>query len=304
MPIDRIFNDIQRAGNLGPLWLNLQKHLLMFSANGDHNPRHNLPGMPMLQPFEASAALIGLAIMFRTMADHRLLLLMAWFSVTLAGGVLSSEGEGPQAYRTIALVPVIAVLAGVGVIQSARALRGYSPRFYAVGFVLALCAAISDFSITLGDFFDRYPKNESVWIGFNATENEVAHELLSRRQAGESLASTYLSQDLYWFATIRFFLLKYDGNSDGQHYPEYKKFETADPRTVEQLDPLSVTTSVIIPWDPNDTVFHRFQKKATNVRRIRHEARGIPVFDELIVPPQKLLEAASPENTPEVDSLD
>ena len=46
-----ILSDVEQAGGDPAVVVeSLQRHLLMFHVEGDMNPRHNLPGAPMLDP--------------------------------------------------------------------------------------------------------------------------------------------------------------------------------------------------------------------------------------------------------------
>ncbi|MGH7822350.1 MAG: glycosyltransferase family 39 protein, partial [Candidatus Binatia bacterium] len=100
-----ILRDVERAGSWAPLLENAGRHLLMFHVAGDRNPRHNLPGRPMLPLPSGFLLLVGLAIALRQLPDLRFALLLLWIAITLQGGILSSLDEGPQAYRTLGVVP-------------------------------------------------------------------------------------------------------------------------------------------------------------------------------------------------------
>ena len=101
----------------------LVAHLGMFNFVGDGNWRHNLGGSPqLLWPvgilflvgFFFSARELILSIKnknYPVMSIH--LLLLAWFFLFLAPGVLTSEGI-PHALRTIGVIPAVFVLAGMG----------------------------------------------------------------------------------------------------------------------------------------------------------------------------------------------
>jgi 4-amino-4-deoxy-L-arabinose transferase-like glycosyltransferase len=93
--------------------------LNMFIATGDGNPRHNIPGAPML----AWPIAIFFAIGFLKELHHWLsrkhghlspvhTFLFAWFFVMLLPGFLSTEA--PHALRTIGVLPIIMIFTARG----------------------------------------------------------------------------------------------------------------------------------------------------------------------------------------------
>jgi len=66
-----IMNDIRAADSLQPLLESTKRHLLMFNVVGDRNPRHNLPGAPMLDPITGAFFLLGAAWSLWRWKDHR-----------------------------------------------------------------------------------------------------------------------------------------------------------------------------------------------------------------------------------------
>ncbi len=95
----------------------LVAHLKMFHLRGDFNPRHNLPGKPMLDPVTGILFVLGLGLAARRIGDHRWALLVFWPPITLLGGILSTAGEAPQGYRTLGVVPAVALLAGGALVE-------------------------------------------------------------------------------------------------------------------------------------------------------------------------------------------
>ncbi len=135
-PAPKIVGQVMRALgqpkeiSLLPLQESIIRHLEMFHAAGDRNPRHNLPGAPMVDPVTGSLLILALGFaifqVFRPNASpdgpgsvvtgvsggHRYALLLLWLLVPLLGGILTRLDEAPQAYRTLASVGAVALLAG------------------------------------------------------------------------------------------------------------------------------------------------------------------------------------------------
>jgi Dolichyl-phosphate-mannose-protein mannosyltransferase len=96
------------------LWRNVVAHLLMFHVAGDANPRHNVPGMPMLDPIAGGLSLIGVVAAAFHWRRGESQATFAWLAIGMLGGVLSGPAEAPQAYRTGLVAPACYLLAGLG----------------------------------------------------------------------------------------------------------------------------------------------------------------------------------------------
>jgi hypothetical protein len=214
--------------SLLPLQESLLRHVEMFHAFGDRNPRHNLPGEPMVDPVTGALMMLGIGFaltqLFRPSASknaaggvvpgvsggHRYALLLLWLVIPLLGGVLSRLDEAPQAYRTLPVVGAVALLAGDAAVRSARvlasALAGDRPReatrwlraipAVAIGLLLLWSATIN-----YRLFFDVQAKDGRVWQAFSPVETAVAAEV-SAKMADHSL---YLSPRLYYFSPVEYF---------------------------------------------------------------------------------------------------
>jgi DNA-binding beta-propeller fold protein YncE/4-amino-4-deoxy-L-arabinose transferase-like glycosyltransferase len=94
---------------------NVRKHALMFNYRGDPNGRHNLPGMPMLDPYSGALLVLGLGLVlwWGATGERRPSILLAplWVAIPLLGGILSLDFEAPQSLRAIGAQPAAYVLA-------------------------------------------------------------------------------------------------------------------------------------------------------------------------------------------------
>jgi hypothetical protein len=91
------------------------KTLGMFNFVGDYNWRHNFSGSPQLFWPVGIFFLIGLFVSVKELINKRLVysLLITWFFVMLLPAVLTNEGL-PHALRTIGVIPVCYIFAGLG----------------------------------------------------------------------------------------------------------------------------------------------------------------------------------------------
>jgi uncharacterized membrane protein/DNA-binding beta-propeller fold protein YncE len=157
-----------RAQQLIDLWSNVQKHALMFHIHGDMNGRHNLPGWPMLDPFSGVVALVGLAWLIIHFFDWRAWLVFGWGIVALSGGIFTLPFEAPQAFRTIAVTPLLALLVALGLILIADRLAVRAPPWAMTGLAAAIALGIG--VLNVNTFFARQMQDPAVWESFSTRE--------------------------------------------------------------------------------------------------------------------------------------
>ena len=108
-----IFSPIGSEGRSDALQTSIERHALMFNYAGDRNPRHNLPGAPMLDWITAALFLAGLGMLVLRVWRWQYFFPLVWFLLTISGGVLSVVFEAPQAHRTLensVVTPLIAAI--------------------------------------------------------------------------------------------------------------------------------------------------------------------------------------------------
>src|SRR5579859_1551889 len=108
-----VFNPENTGGDPNAMRTNVIKHALMFNCAGDLNPRHNLPGAPMLDDLTAALFIVGLGLCVLRAWRWQYFFPVAWFGASIAGGILSLPFEAPQSHRTLENSVVTAALAGI-----------------------------------------------------------------------------------------------------------------------------------------------------------------------------------------------
>ena len=200
-----ILNDIEAArGDLQPLWESASRHAQMFLVAGDRNPRHNLAPEPMLDPVTGAFFLLGLVWAVWRWRDHRHGLLVIWMAVILLGGILSRLYEAPQAYRTLAVTPAVAILAADAYGIALRGLVYPVRRMHLwrwLWAVLAIVGFVVAGWLNYDLYFNRQANDADVYIAFSPLETTVAREALAKRDDYR----LYLSPRLYYFSPLRFF---------------------------------------------------------------------------------------------------
>ena len=253
-PAPKIVGQVMRALgqpkeiSLLPLQESIVRHLEMFHAAGDRNPRHNLPGAPMVDPVTGSLLILALGFalfqVFRpnqapdgpgdvvagVSGGHRYALLLLWLLVPLLGGILTRLDEAPQAYRTLAAVGGVALLAGDASVRSVRVFNSLLRReagdvrwvqWIPAGAMALLLLWGANLNYRL--YFDVQAKDGRVWQAFSPIETTVASEVAARMDDH----SLYLSPRLYHFSPLKF--LTYRSPAEGGGGLDHPAYQLADP---------------------------------------------------------------------------
>ena len=113
-----------RGDPLGTLLENVWAYLSAFGLRGDWSVRHNYPGVPLLNVWEAPFFWfgVGAAVLRGRRPAHRLLLF--WLVVLILPAVLARDSQSLLSFlRMIGAMPAVCLLAGVGLWEAVRLLR-------------------------------------------------------------------------------------------------------------------------------------------------------------------------------------
>ncbi len=237
--------------SLLPLQESTLRHVEMFFAFGDRNPRHNLPGAPMLDPITGSLLILALGFaifqIFRPNArradddgwvtgisgGQRYALLLLWLLVPLLGGILTRLDEAPQAYRTLPVIGAVALLAGDAAVRSARVFGSALAHMgdandarWLRALPAALIALLLVWSAAINYrlFFDVQARDGRVWQAFSPIETAVASEVA----AAMNSSSLYLSPRLYHFSPLKYLAYRSPARGGGGlDHPAYQMMEPA-----------------------------------------------------------------------------
>ena len=115
---DRNLVDLLRA-----FFVNAWEHLFAFGIRGDPNWRHNFPGQPMLNMWEAFFFWWGVAIAVWRWRQPAFRLLLLWLALLLLPAMLSRDDNVPHFLRMLGATPAIYLLTSAGAWETARLLR-------------------------------------------------------------------------------------------------------------------------------------------------------------------------------------
>ena len=156
--------------------------LLGIALRGDRDPRHNLPGRPLLEIFSCVAVLLGVAASLLRRHRPRFALLLILFVAALPAALIVPGS--PNFARMSLLLPHLALFFGVGVYAVLRA-PVFADRFFrrmAFAGLLALLAL--NLIWTWQDLVADWRHNELVMPAMNGELGQIAHFL---DQAGDEL---------------------------------------------------------------------------------------------------------------------
>lgn len=120
-----LFSSQRSQGDpLGTLLENVWAYLSAFGFRGDYSARHNYPGVPILNVWEALFFWFGVAVAVRRGRLPAYRLLLFWLVVLILPAVLARDSHSPPSFlRMIGVMPAVCLLAGVGLWEAVRLLR-------------------------------------------------------------------------------------------------------------------------------------------------------------------------------------
>jgi hypothetical protein len=174
---------------LSSLWDNTWQHLLMFHVRGDPNPRHHLPGEPLLDPVTGILFAVGVAVALLRWRRPVSQMALTWLGVGLLAGMLSSHpSESPHAYRTGMVAPACFLLAAMGARSLWEWTRERIPRAALPGRVSVAVSVVLAFATadTVWGYFVRRPAQAASWgATVTGVEARMLRESVEAALAGE-----------------------------------------------------------------------------------------------------------------------
>jgi 4-amino-4-deoxy-L-arabinose transferase-like glycosyltransferase len=178
---------------------NLRATLRMFLERGDANPRHNLPGRPMLDPVVGVLALGGLVLAWRRRREFPFQLAVVWLGVyTVLAGMLTDAA--PHGLRMLSTVIPASLLAAWGLEQGLADFRLSSGRWRGAALALMLAALGS---CTAYAYFKVYAHHPATRPAFSPHAYEVGRFLRTLPAGTLVQVSRRFDQDVVAFISGR-----------------------------------------------------------------------------------------------------
>lgn len=293
-----VFNDVEQQQSYQPLVDNLVGHLKFFHQAGDNNGRHNLPGEPELDPITGLLFVIGIGYSIFRFRDVRSGLLCIWLVLGLAGGILSVQGESPQAYRTIITVPAIAMLCASvldPVIRGIHTFLNETPQFSQKllknGPQISRAAVASSgiLLLTWGGtaalesqvYFGPQASSDSVQFAFNLTENQVAREAVTKLENGTQV---YLPSHFYYFSILNYLAAGLMEKTTGSYQLDNRPYQLTRPEVDVPIpgDDRSATFLIDVYYQSLDDYFKIFYPTAAT--QIISGPGNTPLYIQIDIP--------------------
>ena len=265
------------------LWQNTAAHLLMFNYRGDDNPRHNIPGAPLLNPIEGCLLAVGLGAALARGWKWPQATWLGWLFVMLLPAILTIEA--PQAHRAVGAIPAVYLLLGVA-LQSVFAIAAEGARRARVILLAAalVAASVAVASWDVWRYFRVQVVHPLAWPAFQGDYHAVARFIKPFANRYEiRVASIY-----YDYPILRFHL--------GDGFPD-QRFRLTDelPRAAAQsAGSAEETLYVLEPFQKE--LFPLFQALYPHARLEEHrDPNGRLMFVSILVSRAELEHPSDPQ---------
>ena len=226
---------------------NAWDHLLAFGFRGDPSWRHNFPGKPMLNPYEAFFFWLGVGMaLWRWQRRPTYRLLLLWLGVLMLPAMLSRDNIVPHFLRMIGAAPAAYLLVGVGVWEAFRLLR---KRFYRGSEIKAgiVVAAVCSFLVlvqgvlTYRTYFQEWAVQPELYKAYEVPWIDLTRVLNALPSDGGTVYLVPNSQHPYSFRYL------YQGA------PPAHLYHPATPNLAQEIESMlttmeNVSTVKVVEW--------------------------------------------------------
>ena len=177
----------------GKFLQNVWLHVLAVGSRGDLNWRHNLPGQPLLSPWETLFFLMGVGVSIRHWQRPANRLLLLWLVLLALPATLAFEGvPASNTIRMFGATTAIYLLAAVGMWETFLLLKrrwsnlavctslfsGKHSGRAAIGFAALLCGLILGQSVyTYRTYFEKWAIAPELYAAYHVEWGELAQAL-------------------------------------------------------------------------------------------------------------------------------
>lgn len=230
-------SELNHGKPLQTLGSSVAKTILQYNVAGDQNPRHNIPGQPLVNTFVGIMLLVGILVALYNIKQLRYSVLLLTFAALLLPAAISAESL-PHALRSIGTAVPVMILAAVGI--NYLLLRWYqtfplnSPArlvgLYLILFLLLLTAIQG-----IKGYFWAWGQDPQTYAAYNEDMTAIANYLNSR----QSNATTYLVSGGYSALPVEYLT------------HNKSKYELLDASSLQSLPIGGSSKRFIVPADSN-----------------------------------------------------
>jgi 4-amino-4-deoxy-L-arabinose transferase-like glycosyltransferase len=173
----------------------LQATLGMFLFQGDTNPRHNLPGKPIFDPFLGLLAVTGLGLSLIRIKHLEYLVLVGWLIIALIPAIVSDSA--PHFLRAAGLLPTLMVLPAIGLSRIWAMIQRWPGRFRLPSAAILLVGITCGFILGARDYFLVWPAitspafqvDRTELIGYGSAQPETTRVYYATREPDDPLVA-------------------------------------------------------------------------------------------------------------------
>ena len=183
------------AASLVAFGSNAWDHVLSFGFRGDPSMRHNFPGQPLLNPYEALLFWLGVGMaMLRWKSRPVCRLLLLWLGILMLPALLSRDNVVPHFLRMIGAAPAVYLLIGVGLSEAYGFFRERYFRESGSRFTVLVAAVVGSLIVAQGTmsfrtYFERWVAVPEMGDAYDLEWIELARVL---NELPSSSGSVYL----------------------------------------------------------------------------------------------------------------
>ena len=169
----------------------------MFFVRGDDNPRSNLPGRPVLDPFLAIGFILGLIVCIAQIRKRESRLLLLWLGVMSLPSVLTDFA--PHFGRDIGAIPVVPLIVAYGFGAIFERITAFKSRWLLpTAFCLLLTGLAFSAYSTINDYFNHWGTGTGLFDSFDVGILNLAQQLHDQ-PASDTLYVTPIDRAYYTF---------------------------------------------------------------------------------------------------------
>ena len=239
-----------QGGDFTFLIENIKRYGLVFHVQGDPNARHMFPYDPLLDPLSGILMVVGMVCSLQFWRRRDVQLAWIWFSIGLAGGLLTFPHENPHAYRIGMIAPACFLFVAVAFQQGQSFFQRYSTRWQKLVLVfttgLCLIVAMGNFKRYFVDRAHNLACWQSTWGGGPA--KLIVDKFSQIKKEGRPIFFDFSLKSFEVESELRIFFKNF-----GQGEPDAYWGKVNFPNPVFWVGPSNAAE--IFLWYPGATIF-------------------------------------------------
>jgi 4-amino-4-deoxy-L-arabinose transferase-like glycosyltransferase len=188
--------------SLAPVWRQTAADCLMFNRRGDGNPRHNLPGTPMLDGVTGVLFVLGLGLAWLRRRDRAGLYPLAGFLLFMAVGSLTDDPANSN--RLWILSVFAAYFAGLALEEIRLRLAALNvPKLFMVASALILLALLAVLNARV--YFDQMAHSPECQMAYGKEQTYIGQSVENLERSAPDRYRFFIPSLYFLNHTVKFF---------------------------------------------------------------------------------------------------